>query len=70
MTNNFKAGDIVVNILNGKIGKIIEKYTLSTNPYYADFRLRYKDETHIVKARHMRYASQAEKRKFENEIRY
>lgn len=48
-------GAIMVNVLNRKAIKIIERWSPTFSQWYADFRVSYGDGTEgVVKLRHMR----------------
>jgi len=58
--------DIVVNILTGKVGSIVERYHPTRSPHYADWRVWFFEENEywIVRERHLRKAMFGEKRQW------
>lgn len=64
------AGDIAVNCLNGRVGKILERYSVNFHFHYADFRIWFlpEDEYRIVRARHLRPPMPGEIRAYQRAI--
>ena len=60
-------GAIVVNCLNGKIGKILERYSYNFHWFYADWHIWFpaSNEYRIVRDRHLRAPMASERRIFE-----
>lgn len=59
----FRRGDKVVNVLNGEIGKIMERWSFTSNPHYVDFMVDYGDGWVVTtRLRHLRPAMPAEAR--------
>lgn len=49
------SGEVVVSILNGLPGVIIERYTPNFNPFYLDYRVRCSDGCYrVIRERHLR----------------
>lgn len=49
------SGEVVVSVLRGLPGVIIERYTPNVNPYYLDYRVRFSDGYYrITRERHLR----------------
>lgn len=60
-----RRGDVVVSVLDGRVGKISERWGASTNPHYQEFLVHYPDHSHkIVRLRHLRFAMAGERRQF------
>lgn len=48
-------GEVVVSVLSGLPGVIVEQYTPNFNPFYLDYRVRCTDRYYrIIRDRHLR----------------
>jgi len=57
------SGEVVVSVLSGVPGVIIERYTPNFNPFYADYRIRCSDGYYrVIRERHLRMAMAGEVR--------
>ncbi len=57
------SGEVVVSVLSGLPGVIIERYTPNFNPYYLDYRVRFFDGYYrIIRDRHLRLPMSGEVR--------
>lgn len=55
MAEPLRMGTVVVSVLNGRVGRVIEQYHHSTTPYYRDYRVWFADGKYwIVRERHLR----------------
>lgn len=60
---------IVVDIITGKIGRVVERYSPNYNPFYANHRVLLNDGTYrIVMEKHMREPMIGEIRTFIREL--
>ena len=49
------SGEVVVSVISGVQGVIIERYTPNFNPFYADYRVRCSDGYYrVIRERHLR----------------
>lgn len=57
------AGDLVVNVLNGCVGRVLERWGPSNNPFYRDYRVQFNYGQWVIKERHLRLPLPGERRR-------
>lgn len=49
------SGEVVVSVLSGLLGVVVERYSPNFNPYYLDYRVRFSDGRYrVIRERHLR----------------